>query len=225
MTAGKSCFHCGEPLPDGAPIFAQLGNCNQPVCCLGCKAVAEFISGSGLDAFYKHREAPSAELGLRADPSEWALYDDEDLLTRYVHDDGKNAEATIDIGGMYCSACVWLLDKALTREDAVDSVTVNPSTHRAVIRWDQAQLKFSELLDVISRVGFKPSPTGVGLAGDDNDGEYRRALRRLIVAAAAGMQVMMFAVALYAGAHYGIEGRIEVASEDRLRSLHRGRIE
>jgi Cu2+-exporting ATPase len=209
MSSVKACFHCGEPLPDGAPIFAQLGNCNQPVCCLGCKAVAEFISGSGLDAFYKHREAPSAELGLRADPSEWALYDDEDLLTRYVHDDGKNAEATIDIGGMYCSACVWLLDKALTRVDAIDSVTVNPSTHRAVIRWDQAQLKFSELLDAIARVGFKPSPTGVGLAGDDNDGQYRRALRRLIVAAAAGMQVMMLAVALYAGAHYGIEGRIE----------------
>jgi Cu2+-exporting ATPase len=209
MSSVKVCFHCGELLPDGAPIFAQLGNCNQPVCCLGCKAVAEFISGSGLDAFYKHREAPSAELGLRADPSEWALYDDEDLLTRYVHDDGKNAEATIDIGGMYCAACVWLLDKALTRVDAIDSVTVNPSTHRAVIRWDQAQLKFSELLDAISQVGFKPSPTGVGLAGDDHDGEYRRALRRLIVAAAAGMQVMMFAVALYAGAHYGIEGRIE----------------
>lgn len=209
MTAVKSCFHCGEPLPDGAPIFAQLGNCNQPVCCLGCKAVAEFISGSGLDAFYKHREAPSAELGLRAEPSEWALYDDDDLLTRYVHDDGKKAEATIDIGGMYCSACVWLLDKALTRVDAIDSVIVNPSTHRAVIRWDQAQLRFSELLDAISQVGFKPAPTGVGLVGDDNDGEYRRALRRLIVAAAAGMQVMMFAVALYAGAHYGIEGRIE----------------
>lgn len=209
MASVKSCFHCGDILPDGAPIYAQLGNCNQPVCCIGCKAVAEFIHGSGLDAFYKHREAPSAELGLRADPSEWALYDDEDLLTRYVHDDGKRAEATIDVGGMYCSACVWLLDKSLGRIDAIDSVTVNPSTHRAVIRWDQASLKFSELLAAISQVGFKPAPTGVGFASSDNDGEYRRALRRLIVAAAAGMQVMMFAVALYAGAHYGIEGRIE----------------
>jgi Cu2+-exporting ATPase len=34
-------------------------------------------------------------------------------------------------------------------------------------------------------------------------------LKRLIVAAAAGMQVMMFAVALYFGDFFGIEGDIE----------------
>lgn len=209
MTSIKPCFHCGEALPGGAPILARLGDCSQPVCCLGCKAVAEFIQGSGLDAFYKHRETPRAELGLRAEASEWSLYDDEDLIARYVHDRGNCVEATIDIGGMYCSACVWLLDKALTRLDAVNSVAINPSSHRAVVEWDQARLKFSELLEAISRIGFKPSPSGIGLADDNHGSESRLALRRLIVAAAAGMQVMMFAVALYAGAHYGIEGRIE----------------
>jgi Cu2+-exporting ATPase len=209
MTSAQDCFHCGEPNPESAPILAQVGESRQRVCCIGCKAVAEFISDSGLDAFYKHRDAPNAELGLRAEASEWVLYDDADLITRYVHNDGESAEAIVDIGGMYCSACTWLLDKALMRLEAVESVAVNSSTHRAVIRWDRTKLRFSELLDAISQVGFKPSPAGVGSAQDDNDGEYRQALRRLIVAAAAGMQVMMFAVALYAGAHYGIEGRIE----------------
>jgi len=209
MRQHQQCFHCGEALPDGKPIFAHLGNSNQPVCCIGCKAVAEFIHGSGLDAFYKHRSKPSAELGLRAEPSEWQIYDNEDLILRYVHDDGESAVTTIDIGGMYCAACVWLLDNALSRHDAIESVSVNPATHRAVIRWDQAQLSFARLLEAIAQVGFKPSPTGAGLVENDNDGEYRRALRRLIVAAAAGMQVMMFAVALYAGEHYGIEGTIE----------------
>jgi len=202
MRQHQQCFHCGEALPDGKPIFAHLGNSNQPVCCIGCKAVAEFIHGSGLDAFYKHRS-------LRAEPSEWQIYDNEDLILRYVHDDGESAVTTIDIGGMYCAACVWLLDNALSRHDAIESVSVNPATHRAVIRWDQAQLSFARLLEAIAQVGFKPSPTGAGLVENDNDGEYRRALRRLIVAAAAGMQVMMFAVALYAGEHYGIEGTIE----------------
>jgi Cu2+-exporting ATPase len=209
MTSARACFHCGDPLPDSEEIFAELGSSRKPVCCYGCKAVTEFISGSGLEAFYKHRDTPTAESGLRAEPSEWALYDDADLIARYVHDDGESAEATIDIGGMYCSACTWLLDKAVTRLDAIESITVAPSTHRAVIRWDQSKLKFSELLDAISQVGFKPSPTGVGLAENENDGEYRKSLMRLIVAAAAGMQVMMFAIALYAGDHYGIEGRIE----------------
>jgi len=209
VNAQNACFHCGEPLPDGEPILASVGDNRQPVCCVGCKAVAEFIHSSGLEAFYRHRSKPSAELGLRAEPSKWQHYDDEELLTRYVSDDDKGAATTIEIGGMYCSACVWLLDNTLARIEAVKSVSVSPATRRAVIRWDRSVLSFSQLLEAIAQVGFKPAPTSAGLASSDNDGEYRRALRRLIVAAAAGMQVMMFAVALYAGARYGIEGNVE----------------
>jgi Cu2+-exporting ATPase len=209
MNPHPACFHCGEPLPDGKPIVASLGDNHPPVCCIGCKAVAEFIHGSGLEAFYKHRSKPSAELGLSAQPSEWQHYDDEDLLTRYVSDDDKGATTTIEIGGMYCSACVWLLDNAMARIAAVQSISVSPATRRAVIRWDRTSLSFSQLLEAIAQVGFKPAPTSAGLASSENDSEHRRALRRLVVAAAAGMQVMMFAVALYAGAHYGIEGHIE----------------
>lgn len=205
----RECFHCAEPVPAGPPVFAHLDGVSQPVCCIGCKAVAEFIHNSGLEAFYEHRGKPSAELGLRAETSEWQVYDDEDLLVRYVHDDGARAVATIDIGGMYCSACVWLLENALARVDAVEQVSVTPATRRAVIGWDPARLSFSQLLAAIARVGFKPAPVAAGLVAGDNDAERRSALRRLIVAAAAGMQVMMFAVALYAGEHYGIEGRIE----------------
>ena len=122
MRQRTPCFHCGEPLPEGQAIFACLADVSQPVCCIGCKAVAEFIHGSGLEAFYKHRSAPSAELGLRAEPSEWQLYDDEDLILRYVYNDGKKSVTTVDVGGMYCSACVWLLDNALSRLEAIDSV-------------------------------------------------------------------------------------------------------
>ncbi|NOX69800.1 MAG: cadmium-translocating P-type ATPase [Gammaproteobacteria bacterium] len=209
MTPQAACFHCGEALPGGKPILASLGDDHQPVCCIGCKAVAEFIHSSGLEAFYQHRSRPSADLGLRAEPLEWRHYDDQDLLLRYVSDDGKNATTTIEIGGMYCSACVWLLDNAMLRLDAVESVSVSPATRRAVIRWDKSRLKFSQLLAAIAQVGFKPSPTSAGLASDEHDGESRQALKRLIVAAAAGMQVMMFAVALYAGDYYGIEAHIE----------------
>ncbi len=209
MTAARPCFHCGEALPGGAPIYARLDELRQPVCCIGCKAVAEFIHGSGLEAFYEHRSPPCEELGLRADLADWRYYDDEDLLQRYVHKEGKLAEASIDIGGMYCSACVWLLDNALQRIGAIEDLSVNPATRRAVIRWDIAELSFAELLGSISRLGFKPQPTAAGLADSDNAGEQRTALRRLVVAAAAGMQVMMFAVALYAGSFYGIEDPIE----------------
>lgn len=209
MASARPCFHCGEALPPGAPIYARLGNANQPVCCPGCKAVAEFIQDSGLQAFYEHRSAPDEELGLRAVDADWQHYDSDELVQRYVHRDGENAEASVDIGGMYCSACVWLLDNALQRLDAIVDLSVNPATRRAVIRWNIERLSFAELLAAIARVGFKPQPTAAGLANDNNADQQRTALRRLVVAAAAGMQVMMFAVALYAGDFYGIEAHIQ----------------
>jgi Cu2+-exporting ATPase len=209
MSRTDGCFHCGEPLPNGPLIFAQLDGIDQPMCCIGCKAVAEFIHSAGLTAFYEFRSQPDSDLQPADEPGEWQHYDSADLLARYVHEDRGAAETTLDIGGMYCTACVWLLDKALNQIDAIENVTVNPATRRAVIRWDATRLKFSELLAAISRIGFKPLPVGVGQSKDTNDEEYRRSLKRLIVAGAAGMQVMMFAVALYAGDYFGIEAGVE----------------
>jgi len=209
VSTNEPCFHCGDPLPPGEVIVATLDGKPQPMCCLGCKAVAEFIEASGLNAFYSFRSTPDEALDLTPEESEWQHYDDAELIGRYVSQQGTTAEASIDIGGMYCSACVWLLNKALGQVPAIDSVDVNPAVRRAVIRWDIGELTFSGLLEAIARIGFKPAPVG---AGDDNDSqkaEHRTALKRLIVAAAAGMQVMMFAVALYAGDYFGIDANIE----------------
>ena len=179
------------------------------MCCLGCKAVAEFIEASGLNAFYEFRSQPDTDLNLTPEEGAWVHFDDADLLGRYVSRRGDIAETTVDIGGMYCSACVWLLDTAMQQQAAVDAIDVNPAVRRAVIRWNIADLKFSEMLQAIARIGFKPSPVGIGQDIDAKTGEYRLALKRLIVAAAAGMQVMMFAVALYAGDYFGIDDNIE----------------
>ena len=122
MNSPADCYHCGEPVPAGSLITARIDGIDQPMCCVGCKAVAEFIIQSGLAAFYEHRESPDASLGLAPEESNWLPYDSDDLLHRYVHSDGEFSEATIDIGGMYCSACVWLFDNALKRLPGIESM-------------------------------------------------------------------------------------------------------
>ena len=209
MNSVTDCYHCGEPVPDDPPILARLQGKDQPMCCIGCKAVAEFIESSGLAAFYTHREKPDADLNLTPEETDWQRFDSDDLLNRYVFSEGGQSEATVDIGGMYCSACVWLFDRSLQNLAGINSVDINPSTRRAIVSWQPDQLRFSELLNTIAQVGFKPSPVAAGQAVDAKHDEYKLALKRLIVAAAAGMQVMMFAVALYAGDYFGIDGAIE----------------
>ncbi|MGI9271684.1 MAG: heavy metal translocating P-type ATPase [Woeseiaceae bacterium] len=209
MATTAECFHCGYPLPSGDSIIARLSDHDRPMCCIGCKAVAEFIEASGLNAFYEFRSQPAADLNLTPEDREWQHFDDAELMGRYVSQRADVAETTIDIGGMYCSACVWLLDKAMRSLPAIENVDVNPAVRRAVIRWNISELNFSDLLQAISRIGFKPAPVGTGQNIDSKTEDYRQALKRLIVAAAAGMQVMMFAVALYAGDYFGIDDTIE----------------
>jgi Cu2+-exporting ATPase len=209
MSQQPVCFHCGEPIADSVAIFACVGGDSKPVCCVGCRAVAEFIDASRLGAFYRFRSQPDPSLELRPQAAEWAHYDSDDLLTKYVYRNHDVGEVTLEIGGMYCSACVWLLENALKRHDGLSALDISPATRRAVIRWDLSRLRFSELLAAIGRLGFRPRPLGVGQSMDLVETEYKSALKRLIVAAAAGMQVMMFAVALYAGAHFGIDRDIE----------------
>ena len=179
------------------------------MCCLGCKAVAEFIESSGLGAFYEFRSNPDEDLSLRPEETEWQHYDDADLIDRYVSRSGHAAEASIDIGGMYCSACVWLLQKSLQKEAAIESLDINPAVRRAVVRWKIDELPFSGLLAAVAQIGFKPAPVSGSVGNDEQTSQYRQALKRLIVAAAAGMQVMMFAVALYAGDYFGIDSRMQ----------------
>ena len=37
------CFHCGEVVPKGINLFVKIDNISQPMCCLGCEAVANVI--------------------------------------------------------------------------------------------------------------------------------------------------------------------------------------
>ena len=37
------CFHCHEPVPTDVRLSARVGDGERPVCCIGCRAAAEWI--------------------------------------------------------------------------------------------------------------------------------------------------------------------------------------
>lgn len=162
-----------------------------------------------MQAFYTHRDTLPGAASQPVVLADYERFDVPGVRSRYVVDRDEFSEASIDIGGMYCGACGWLLDRALRRHAAVLSVDVNPVTKRSIVQWRGAGLSFSEVLASIAAVGFQPRPVGTSAVPGNSGQEYRSALKRLIVAAAAGMQVMMFAFALYAGERFGIAGNIE----------------
>ncbi|KAB7628196.1 heavy metal translocating P-type ATPase [Alkalilimnicola sp. S0819] len=200
-----SCFHCGDTVPPDEHRTVRIDDKPRPVCCIGCQAAATFIRDAGLDDFYRYRTAPTPqpEDGGR---DEWSLLDDGSLQQDFVEplDDGRG-EARLLIEGISCAACSWLIEHALTREEGVEQIRVNPASGRALLRWDAARRPLSELLRLIAALGFTPHPVGSEAAAGAAERERSRALKRLAVAGLGMMQVMMYAVALYLGAVQAME--------------------
>lgn len=208
----ESCFHCGEPVMTGSRYLVQVGDVQLPVCCPGCKAVAEFIRESGLEQYYEFRTAPGLTPD-RADPGvanpEWLAYDRAALLDRIstTNPDGFR-EATLQIEGVRCAACSWLIERALRDLPGIAELDVNPATARARLVWNPRESDLSCLLGAIARLGYVPHPIQAGTVATIALRERRAAMKRLAVAALGMMQVMTYAVALYAGAFQGMAPEI-----------------
>src|SRR5512137_1470235 len=206
---GSACFHCGEPIQAGVRIHARIDSREEPVCCHGCKAVAEFITGAGLDDYYKYRDASAARADEPPRSDRWSAYDRPELVERLTRSEPGGARSiTVLLEGLRCSACSWLADRALHLQSGVLDVSVNPATARARLVWNPDKCRLGDLLRVLDSVGLRPHP----LAGEPAEQfailERRTALKRLAVAGFGMMQVMMFAVPLYIGESSGMEADI-----------------
>ena len=204
----SQCFHCGENVSQSTAErwSALIDGQSQPMCCPGCKAIAETIVASGLKDYYKHRtalpELSPAELdddALQARDS-LTLYDSEAMQRRFVARlDNGMAEATLVIDGISCAACAWLIEHRLNALPGVDQAILNLSNHRLVVRWIAEQLPVSSLIEQIYRLGYRASPFSATVAEQQRNDEGKRSIRRLAVAGIGMMQVMMLAVPLYVG--------------------------
>src|SRR5579859_5360718 len=204
------CFHCGEPLessgkPAREPLLIRIQGADVAVCCPGCRAAVQFIGELGLEDFYRFRSVMSPK---PTEASLWSAYDDPALLDACTREGPQGRSVVLMIDGMTCAACSWLVSRSLEHMAGVRRVSVNTATGRAQIEWDGATVKLSELLGVIASLGYQPQ-----IAAAENDAarglnERRGLLKRLAVAGLGMMQVMMFAVAMYAGDLQGMEADV-----------------
>jgi Cu2+-exporting ATPase len=196
------CYHCGSPVPKGAPWQLVVDDRPHSLCCPGCEAVARAIIASGLSSYYRFRtelpERPSNDASTRRAQAEtWQVFDDPALQGEFVHADGDSLTATLAVDGITCAACAWLIEHRLNALDGVTSSAVNLSHHRLSVSWDPSRLKLSALLAELAAIGYPAQPYAPDQAHQRLKHNERMGVRRLIVAAVAMMQVMMFSVPIY----------------------------
>ncbi|WP_096086279.1 heavy metal translocating P-type ATPase [Agaribacterium haliotis] len=198
----SSCFHCG--LPADARYHCELEGQRREFCCHACLAVSTAIVSGGLGDFYRFRDQQSERA---EDESErFEAYDDANLQQTFVCAiDEQHARVALQIGGISCAACAWLIEKHLEQLPGVDQVRVNVSTHRCSLRWHKNEQKLSAIFTALKNIGYKAAPANDDAAVAQRKKERRNALLRIGVAGLGMMQVGMVGFALHAGDAQGID--------------------
>lgn len=142
--------------------------------------------------------APPPELSEDA-----ALFDLEEIQQEYVSSDGHISEINLLVEGIHCAACVWLIERTLTPIPGVFSAQVNLSGKRLHLRWDQSQVRLSELIQHLSHIGYAAVPFDPETAEGRLRKRDRSLLYRLVFAGFAMMNLLWISIALYSGADQG----------------------
>ncbi|MGY0595714.1 heavy metal translocating P-type ATPase [Vibrio sp. JZG10] len=194
----ESCYHCGEDVPANTDFKVDILGESRKMCCPGCETVAQTIVDSGLVSYYQYRTAPAEKADLVPEQLQALIhYDNEDVQSEFVRNRENVSEVTLSLEGVSCAACAWLIEKQVSNTAGLVSIRVNTTTNRALLAWDNTQVRLSELLSVIHKLGYKAAP----FEADRQEASYHRMMKqylyRLGIAGLATMQVMMLAVALY----------------------------
>lgn len=206
----ESCFHCGLPVPPGLDIEVDIDGRIEPLCCHGCEAAVQFIHGAGLEDFYRLRQAPTGHRpgeGVAADPAAFA---DPMVAAQYLErDPSGRAHGSMALDGVGCAACAWVLEHGLAELPGLRQINVDLASGRLSATWDahddeEAARGLTRLLAGINALGFDAVPAQPAHELALHEQQRRRSLTAIGIAGIGAMQVMMLAIADYAGLFSGM---------------------
>ena len=197
----SACFHCGLPVPSGSSWNVTIDDVPRAMCCPGCEAVAQTIVDIGQSAYYRDRDEYAVNAAdATMVPPELRLYSNDDA--QFARD-ASSCEATLSVEGIRCAACVWLIERQLTRLPGVQAASLNVATERLYVRWSKAQCEPGDILQAVRQVGYTAYPYDAVRHGEQLQKASKTLGRQLFVAGLSMMQVMMYVAPSYLAAEDG----------------------
>ncbi|NTV92835.1 MAG: heavy metal translocating P-type ATPase [Chlorobiaceae bacterium] len=192
------CDHCLREMPRTSAVTADIDGSTKQFCCHGCLGVYEIIHHASLESFYQQRceWQPGSPAFEKTDTAPFAA---SIVKTADVH------RIDMQLSGIRCASCVWLIEKYLSKLEGVRSVRVNYATNRSAISWNPGQIELEKILDALHALGYSARPLRNGGTTESLALEKQELLLRFGTAGFFSMQLMLIAAALYAGFFQGIE--------------------
>ncbi|MGV3619608.1 MAG: heavy metal translocating P-type ATPase [Archangium sp.] len=183
-----SCLHCASPIPVDAE--------DARFCCRGCATVYELLKTEGLDRYYALAGNQVTPVSGDDEPRSHAWL--EAMLTPGV------CSLELDVQGIHCAACVWLMNETFRRRATHGEVLVNPALGSVRLDWQPGSFDVHAWVEEVERFGYRFGPR-LKTAG-------RSELPlRLGISVALTINVMLFSVSFYFGLAPG-DGAFELFS-------------
>lgn len=203
--SAAACAHCGLPVDRAETEVAPSG----PVfCCHGCARVYALLHEQGLADYYRVRGAlgttPNSPVPEAARSRGDYLHLDEPATRERIGD--APGHARLQLTGLSCPACVWLIERLPDRIDGFESARVNLGRGSVDLRFDPARIELSAIASTLDGLGYA-SHVESAAAQRAQAKERRRELIRLAVVGACAGNVMLLSFGLHAGSLQGIEAR------------------
>ncbi|MFT0137485.1 heavy metal translocating P-type ATPase [Alcanivoracaceae bacterium MT1] len=200
-----ACWHCGEGV-GVSPFVARTPGGEKPTCCPGCAAAVEMIHRLGLEDYYAIRSNNGPLVVSEETERTLALFDVPQLLAAHIQEQDGRRRLRLQVSGLTCAACCWLIEKVVMGLPGARSVQVNLASMQLTLEYDAAEPLFPRnavrrILELGYRVALPGDPTWEG----HQQKERRRLLGRLALAGLGAMQAMMYSAALYIGVFEGTD--------------------
>lgn len=155
------------------------------------------LTKAGLTRYYELRRGPGlppADLESRRIDHKWL-----ELIEEERSDGGGVTRVALDIQGIHCAACVWLIEELFRRQGGTrtGTMTINPALGRVELRVSSL-FPLSDWVDSVEDLGYLLGPARIGEARASDD-----LLLRVGICAALAGNVMLFAAAIYLGLREG----------------------
>jgi len=197
MANELTCSLC--ELPCGRhPVTRTYEGSDKPFCCMGCANVYAILLESGtLAAGQNIRETDvfrrSLELGLISNPAT----SEDNAPTVALDPRTPTKEILLQVNGMWCSACAWLIERGLRGLPGVVSADVFFASDLAKITYRPQALPPDRIADRIRKLGYESAE----YSGDNTSArtETHDLLLRLGVSIFLWANIMGLSTVLYVG--------------------------
>jgi len=188
-----SCRHCGAALIDAR--MRETG-----FCCSGCSYVFRLVHEHGLDGYYRIKDNVTTPADAAVfQPRDYAwletLQRNVDLPANSAARPGEIPELTLDIQGISCAGCVWLIERVFQQQPGARDIIVNAQYGSMRLRWIPDEFSAADFARKLQAFGYLAGPPGETV----EEPESRGLVKRIGLCAAFTMNVMLFSLPTYFG--------------------------